>query len=124
MEALKYRNMYDLPRNKIILSILFCLCVLGLNAQFTAKDNYNYLDFQKKPYYFGMSFGYNSSGYRINKSSDFISSQNINVVESMNGPGVTLQMIANLKIGEYFDFRAMPGFSFCLLYTSPSPRDA
>jgi len=81
-------------------------------AQFTARDNYNYLDFQKKPYYFGMSFGYNNSGYRIDKSKMFVNSQNINVVESEKGPGVSLQMIGNLKIGDYFDFRTTPGFTF------------
>ena len=107
--------MYNISRYQIVL--LLALFFLGfsdskLNAQFVAKDNYNYLDFQKKPYYFGMSFSYNKSGYRIDKNRAFSNSQNINVVESESGPGVSLQMIGNLKIGEYFDFRTTPGFTF------------
>jgi len=115
--------MYDLRRSKS-LAFFLILCffsITSLSAQFNAKDNYNYLDFQRKPYYFGMSFGYNSSGYRVNHSRQFVSNDSINIVEGANGPGINLQMIGNLKIGEYFDFRILPGFSFAerrLEYTS------
>lgn len=85
---------------------------IDIQGQISSRDNYNYLEFQNKPYYFGMSFAYNTSGYRIDRSSQFTNSQNIKLVESNNGPGVTLQMIGNLKIGESFDFRATPGFTF------------
>ena len=40
----------------------------SLQAQIRSRDNYNYLDFQGKSYYFGMAFGTNFSGYRINQS--------------------------------------------------------
>jgi hypothetical protein len=114
--------MYNLLRRKIIFSFLL---VVGFSAasfaQFTAKGNYNYLDFANKPYYFGMSFAYVHAGYRVDKSKAFINNTNINVVESVSGPGVSLNMIANLKVGDYFDFRVMPGFSFIdrsFIYTS------
>jgi hypothetical protein len=95
-----------------VCSFLLCFLDQDISAQFSTRDNYNYLDFQKKPYYFGMAFGYNSSGYRISKSREFVANTDINVVESISGPGLNLNMIANLKIGDYFDFRALPGFSF------------
>jgi len=115
--------MLDLKSNELIhmktsLKILFACSFLllfmtqSIDAQVSARDNYNYLDFQKKPYYFGMSFGYNRSGYRINRSKEFVGNNEVNVVESISGPGVNLNMIANLKIGDFFDFRVLPGFSF------------
>ena len=115
--------MYDLRRcKKLTFLIVLCFfCINSLSGQFNAKDNYNYLDFQRKPYYFGMSFGYNSSGYRVNHSRQFVANDSINIVEGDNGPGINLQMIANLKIGDYFDFRILPGFAFAerrLVYTS------
>ena len=33
-------------------------------------------------------------------------------VESVTGPGYNVNVISNLKIGRYFDFRLLPGFSF------------
>jgi len=115
--------MYNIRRCKkiVLLLVLSFIGVETLSAQFNARDNYNYLDFQRKAYYFGMSFGYNSSGYRVNHSRNFVSNDSINIVEGANGPGLNLQMILNLKIGEYFDFRVLPGFSFSerrLEYTS------
>jgi len=105
--------MHNLLRRKIIFSFLLVVGFTAYSfAQFTAKGNYNYLDFANKPYYFGMSFAYVHAGYRVDKSKMFTNSTNIDVVESLSGPGVSLNMIANLKVGDYFDFRVMPGFSF------------
>jgi len=41
--------------------LLLAVCFIGTQAisQVRAKDNYNYLDFQKKSYYFGISLGLN-----------------------------------------------------------------
>lgn len=105
--------MHNIHGRKIGLTIiLLCfICAQGF-SQFKAKDNYNYLDFQKKAYYFGISLGLNSSGYQVNKSSNFITNDSINIVNGIYRPGFNLHIITNLKIGEYFDFRFIPGFSF------------
>ena len=105
--------MYNLHGRKIILSALvLCFFCTQSFSQFKAKDNYNYLDFQKKAYYFGISLGLNSSGYQVNKSNNFIANDSINIVNGLYRPGFNLHIITNLKIGEYFDFRFLPGFSF------------
>lgn len=94
---------------------LFFICLFTFSAafgQFKAKDNYNYLDFQKKNYYFGISLGINTSSYQVNRSSNFIANDSINIVNGLYRPGFNLNIITNLKIGEYFDFRFLPGFSF------------
>ena len=81
-------------------------------GQRNSVDNYNYKGFQKKPYYFGLNIGINNSGYILNQSRFFIGNDEIRIVEPSSGIGLELHMIANLKLGDHFDFRFLPGFSF------------
>lgn len=104
--------MHNLPWRKIITLLCFCLVSAQGFSQFKGKDNRNYLDFQKKNYYFGISLGVNTSGYSVNRSSNFASNDSINIVNGIFRPGFNLHIITNLKIGEYFDFRFLPGFAF------------
>jgi hypothetical protein len=76
------------------------------------KGNYNFLDFQAKPYYFGITLGYNTSNYKIFYSNDFILNDSIQTAQSISGPGFNLGIVTNLKIGQYFDFRLLPTLSF------------
>lgn len=88
----------------------------------TNRHNYNFFDFQKKSYYFGISLGLNSSRFNLVHSKNFIGNDSINVAEGSNGPGFNVHIIGNLKIGDYFDFRFLPGFSFVerdLEYSKP-----
>lgn len=85
-----------------------------LRGQSIGKGNYNFLDFNKKSYYFGITLAYNKSDYRIFKSKNFLPASNdsIAAIEGIKGPGFNLQIVSNLKIGENFDLRFLPGFSF------------
>lgn len=94
---------------------LFSFILLGpasLDAQYTGGRNANFQDFQGKKFYFGLTLGFNSSRYTPFRSEEFLFSDTIVSVTSLNGPGFNLNMIGNLKIGQYFDFRFLPGFSF------------
>ena len=107
--------MYRLFGYKIIIiaSLLIgTATITPCKAQWIGKDNFNYLDFQKKPYYFGITFGFHNTGYRVNQSSAFINNDSIRIAEGSPEIGIDLHLIANLKIGEYFDFRVLPGFAF------------
>ena len=93
----------------------------------SGKNNYNYLDFQNRNYYFGITLGYNSSDFRIVRSKNFLPPLNDSIadINSVKGPGFNLQIISNLKLGEYFDIRFLPGFSFGerdLNYTSTARK--
>ena len=94
------------------LPLLFVLASLSTLSAQTARGNYNFLDFQQKPYYFGITLGINSSQFRVLRSEDFILNDSIAVVESANGPGFNLGIVTNLKIGDYFDLRFLPTLSF------------
>lgn len=98
--------------NTIILALVICLCQSVSGQRFKSRENHNYLDFQGKAYYFGMAFGTNWSGYRLNQSKFFIGNDSIQIAEGRRKGGFNIHMVANLKMGEYFDFRFLPGFAF------------
>jgi hypothetical protein len=98
-------------RNLILVGLLFYVFINKGFAQ-KAKDNYNYLDFNQKPYYFGITLGYNQSQFKINRSESFILNDSFRVVSPKTGPGFNLGVVSNLKIGEFFDIRFLPTLSF------------
>jgi len=126
MQSANLRNSFYLYGKEVALTLLLILSLCtGVRAQFTGGNNYNFYDFQNKPFYFGLTLGFNSSRYTPFRSEEFIVSDTIIGVKSLSGPGFNLNMIANLKIGQYFDFRFTPGFSFAerkLNYTQDSRR--
>lgn len=81
-------------------------------AQRAKGYNFNYKDFQAKPYYFGISLGMNSSDFKIYHSREFIRNDSFGRAEAVTGPGFNLGIVSNLKIGEYFDVRFLPTLSF------------
>ncbi|NRB65206.1 MAG: outer membrane beta-barrel protein [Saprospiraceae bacterium] len=112
MQAINIRNMFVVPGKEIILLVFaILLATASLQAQ-QFRGNYNFLEFQQKPYYFGITLGYNASTFRPFQSRDFLRSDSIQVVEGLSGPGFNLGIVTNLKIGDYFDFRFLPTLSF------------
>jgi hypothetical protein len=45
-------------------------------------------------------------------SNKFILNDSFNISEGLGGSGLNVSIIGNMKLGEYFDFRFLPGFSF------------
>ena len=113
--------MFNLRWKKSLVLLGVCLLCGGIYAQKT-RGNYNFLDFQQKPYYFGITLAYNNSDFRIFHSRDFILNDSISVAQNVSGPGFNLGIVSNLKIGNYFDFRFLPTLSFAernISYSSP-----
>jgi len=109
MQKIKFRN----------LQFIYCLQIIGLLLFGTGLvqaqnfgSNQNYLEFKNKPYYFGITLGYNSSDYRLFKSKNFIDNDSIRLAESITGPGFNLGIVTNYKINDYFDLRLLPTLSF------------
>lgn len=100
--------------SKFTITILaITLFMLGSFLEVAAqKGNYNFLGFEQKPYYFGITLAYNTSDFRIKHSKNFILNDSINTAESITGPGFNLGIVTNLKVGQYFDFRFLPTLSF------------
>lgn len=108
---------------RILFSILLVFATLfSLQAQ---RDNktVNYLNFKNKSYYFGITLGYNTSGYKIVRPRNFLDHDSIASITSPRGPGFNLGIVTNLKLGEDFDLRFLPTLSFAdrrLQYTTMS----
>ncbi len=92
--------------------LLLAFLPMAASAQIGQGSNLNYRDFQQKPYYFGITLGFNRSDYRIYHAKSFIRSDSFARAESVTGPGFNLGIVSNLKIGEYFDLRFLPTLSF------------
>ncbi|MEZ4948798.1 MAG: porin family protein [Saprospiraceae bacterium] len=105
--------MQHLLRRKVVLALaaLFFVFLGSSNAQ-TSRGNYNFLGFEQKPYFFGITLGYNTSDYRVYYSKNFILNDSFLTANSVTGPGFNLGIVSNLKIGDYFDFRFLPTLSF------------
>lgn len=106
--------MHNIYWSKVILLAisLILMSSLDLRSQGTQKGNYNFWEFRNKPFYFGLTVGIHSSGFIPSKSREFTNTSNITLVNGVSKPGLSLNIITNLKIGQYFDFRFIPGFSF------------
>lgn len=94
--------------------LIFCLIALfpGHARSQVNKGNHNFWEFQDKAYYFGLTFGYNNSNFQVQQSKDFILNDSFNITQGLSGPGLNVSMVTNMKLGEFFDFRFLPGFSF------------
>lgn len=119
--------MYRILGFKIIIVLILCLSgTQTAIAQLNARENANYLDFQNKRYYFGMSFGANFAKFRVIQSNALYTNESLHIVESSQKGGFNIHLISNLKMGEYFDFRFNPGFSFMyrqLIYNNNTAKE-
>lgn len=85
------------------------------------SKSYNYQTFKRKSHYFGLTIGYNSSGFKIEHSNRFINNSNFRWNEGLSNPGLTLSMITNFKLGDHIDFRVLP--SIALSYRTLAYRE-
>ena len=93
--------------------LLTTVLVLICSALFAQKrGNYNFRDHSSKPYYFGITLGYNSSSYKLFHSDDFILNDSILSTSVNRDPGLDLKIVTNLKVGQYIDIRFLPGLAF------------
>lgn len=95
--------------------LISLLAVTAADAQRKRSNDYrssNYRDFVSKPFFFGLTLGYNQTNYKVFRSGHFLVSDSITGINSARGHGFIVSVISNLKIGESIDFRLMPTFSF------------
>ena len=121
MYSINLRYFNHLQGRKIAFLLLLCCSLSAVYAQ-RASSNYNYLDFNQKPYYFGITLGYNSNNFQVYRSKSFFQNDSTLIVNGVRGPGFNLGVVTNLKIGEYFDIRFLPTLSFAekrVSYTKP-----
>lgn len=97
-------------RTSILIAIFIAIASVSSFAQ--SSKSYNFRDHQNKPYYFGITLGYNTSSYKLFHSDKFIRNDSIFSTNVKRSPGLDLKIVTNLKIGQYIDIRLLPGLAF------------
>lgn len=91
-------------------SLLVSLCLLaGFNAS-AQNDRMNNPEHDEKPYYFGITLGFNSAQYRLNQSKYFTEFDTVKNIKPNWGQGFQLGIMGNLKLSNFVDVRAIPSF--------------
>ena len=104
--------MLSLHRGKVIAFIFLYAFANDVSAQYRGGGNTNFDDYKSKDYYFGISLGFNSSKHQVFQSKEFIGNPDVRLVQGAAATGFTVHGIVNYKLGDFFDFRMLPGISF------------
>ncbi|XZF12613.1 porin family protein [Chitinophagaceae bacterium MMS25-I14] len=87
----------------------------------------NMPEHDQKPYYFGITFGLNFSGYQIRYSKSFAETDTFKKIQPHFTPGFNLGLMANLRLNKRFDLRFVPSLAFAeksLTYSYPGAADS
>jgi hypothetical protein len=72
----------------------------------------NMPDHDTKWYYFGLTFGYNYSSFRITQTKSFAESDTFLKVQPTWGPGFNIGIMGNLRLSGFIDLRFIPALVF------------
>lgn len=89
------------------------------------KHNINFDGLNRKNHYYGLTIGYNYSSFKIEHSRRLLPEGAFRLNESVGLSGLTLSMITNFKMGDYFDFRILPSIAISnrtLRYTATGSK--
>lgn len=93
----------------LIIPLLFLLTLPDAAAQTRIL---NMEDHDSKAYYFGLTFGFNQSRYRIKYSDAFANTDTFMNIQPGWGSGFNLGIMGNLKLSRFVDLRLIPSISF------------
>lgn len=96
-------------KRTIAITVLTLMVAVQAHAQFGVP---NLLKYDKRPFHFGFSLGYNLFDYRISSKPDLSEYDSLMVVNTHAMSGFSLGIVTNLRLGKYFDLRFVPGLSF------------
>lgn len=75
------------------------------------RSNINFDGLSKKNHYYGLTLAYNYSTFKIEHSRRLIPAGSFAINNPNGKSGLTLSMVTNFKMGEYFDFRILPSIA-------------
>ncbi|NTS42830.1 outer membrane beta-barrel protein [Flavisolibacter sp. BT320] len=93
---------------KKLLATLIFFTSLGASAQRTL----NMEEHDQKPYYFGISLGFNRSGFHSERHPNFLLQDTIMYVEPVQSTGFNLGLSATVRLNRHFELRANPQLFF------------
>ncbi len=91
------------------------ILLMGLGTTFplyAQQQVPNMPEHDTKWYYFGISFGFNYSSYRISSTQSFADRDTFLKVQPSWGPGFNLGIMGNLRMSKFVDLRFIPSLVF------------
>lgn len=107
MYASQLRHRLHLRIARLIPPVLALLMHLSAQAQ---EEKMNNPEHDDKPYYFGITMGFNAAQFRLAQSSYFIENDTIMNITPLWKPGIQLGIMGNLKLSSFIDVRTIPSF--------------
>ncbi len=113
-------------RKKFWINILFIIVLMGSGQVMAQKRKIlNLPKYDRQRFHFGFLLGINKTDFVIDRISSFSLIDSLYTVESRGLSGFNLQIVANMRLGEYLDLRFLPGLAFAsrnLVYTFEKGR--
>jgi hypothetical protein len=91
--------------------MVLCLTA-GASTSFAQKGVPNMSEHDQKPYYFGLSFGFNVAQYRIRYTEAYALTDTFKTIQPYWGPGFNLGLLGNLRLNKWVDLRIVPSLQF------------
>lgn len=101
--------MQHIYRYQIIIS--FFLLLSNKSVAQHGKHNINFDGLNNKNHYYGLTLAYNYSTFKIEHSKRLQPTGSFLLNNAFGQSGLTLSMITNFKMGDYFDFRILPSIA-------------
>jgi hypothetical protein len=92
-------------------SLLFLGFIAGTLTHAQEREM-NLYDHDTKPYYFGISLGYNSARFHTEMNSRFLQDDSVYVAEPLNSGGFSLGLSATARLSDRFQLRINPQLMF------------
>lgn len=104
----------------------FLLLLFSLDSLFAQKQKIlNLPKYDRQRFHFGFILGINKTDFVIDRVASFSLIDSLYTVESKGTSGFNLQIVTNMRMGEHFDLRFLPGLAFAsrnLVYTFEKGR--
>lgn len=103
---------------RFVLPLIIGMLMLNPSAQaqfpikFKEKKQLNLTKYDRRLLHFGFSLGMNYTDIAVKLKENIQSLDSVYVVEPKAAPGFALGIITDLRLGEHFNFRFVPGISF------------
>jgi hypothetical protein len=100
-------------RKKKVLKPFILLAAMFLCLTSQAQTHVpNMPEHDAKLYYFGLSFGFNYSSFRVNNTQSFAEHDTFKQVQPGFGPGFHIGIMGNLRLTKFVDLRFIPALVF------------
>jgi len=108
MQKTNLWHLFRVLRYQIVI-ILALLLSISASAQFDFSKSEQY---KNRPYYFGITLGYNQAFFKMDYDPSFVQTDTILSIVPLHSSGFSLGLLGNLKVVNHLDLRFNPTLNF------------